>query len=774
MDSVREPASTTPASRSSEALVYALTTLAICIVMHPVLLHPTEMLFSPVSDVLPGHHPYRILQLRSLAEWGRIALWDPTAFGGAPLISDPQSGIYYPLNWLNLLAPGEEGFASYSWTVLIHLLIGALGMTWWLGRQGFGGPARVAGALVFSLSGKWLFHVLWKGHIIFLPIVWLPWQLGLIDDIARRPNARSISLLALSLALMIVGCHPQLLLYALILVGAYAGWAALRALRGRAERPLRVLGGLALAGALALALSAAHLLPILDGMADFSRGAGFDYAEVVRRSLELEQWIGFLVAIPLPTEPHAVIFVSALSFGLSVFALLDQRRRGHAIFFAAITLFFLWYGLGDGALLYRVLFDHVPGFSLFRIPNRALLILGLPFAWMSAAGLGALCEAPATPARRWAAAGLCALGVGLALALRSADAGVAAAALTLPLLCLTPIRARLGGTLAWGVTALLFVELALFASRWVQVRPAETALGHNPVAERLRGPMGRERVYAFNQNRSGDFSSLPITYVTRAGIESLRGFNPLIPYDTVRYLQVGAGGANETSRHATTIVTFPIASRAHLDLFNVRWIVTNHPLDVAGLALRERFDDLQLYHFQSRFPLTLVASTYLYENLEVLPRAALVRDARHAKDFDAALAAIPEIDPRRVVLLEDAEAVGRHPGEFTPVAVEHRGDELLMALDAGGGGYLLVSEVFLPGWQAEVDGEPTSILRANALFRALQLGPGQHRVRMFYRPRAVGPGQAISLAGLVVMALGIGLGGRPRDADAAPTPPPAA
>ncbi len=66
-------------------------------------------------------------------------------------------------------------------------------------------------------------------------------------------------------------------------------------------------------------------------------------------------------------------------------------------------------------------------------------------------------------------------------------------------------------------------------------------------------------------------------------------------------------------------------------------------------------------------------------------------------------------------------------------------------------GYLVLSEVYYPGWQATVDGQPAPILRANYAFRAVRLGPGHHTVVMSFSPPSWYIGLAVS--GLTVLCL---------------------
>ena len=70
-----------------------------------------------------------------------------------------------------------------------------------------------------------------------------------------------------------------------------------------------------------------------------------------------------------------------------------------------------------------------------------------------------------------------------------------------------------------------------------------------------------------------------------------------------------------------------------------------------------------------------------------------------------------------------------------------------------------------PGWSAEVDGRAVPLLRANTLFRAVRLAPGEHAIRLRFHPPGLAAGGTAALAALIagLALLGVWLHGRRSD-----------
>jgi hypothetical protein len=80
-------------------------------------------------------------------------------------------------------------------------------------------------------------------------------------------------------------------------------------------------------------------------------------------------------------------------------------------------------------------------------------------------------------------------------------------------------------------------------------------------------------------------------------------------------------------------------------------------------------------------------------------------------------------------------------------------DRLEIEVESDQPGVVIAHEVYYPGWIAEIDGKPAPILRANVLFRGVEVSEGRHLVVFRFQPFA--------LANLRDALVGL-LGGRPR------------
>lgn len=162
----------------------------------------------------------------------------------------------------------------------------------------------------------------------------------------------------------------------------------------------------------------------------------------------------------------------------------------------------------------------------------------------------------------------------------------------------------------------------------------------------------------------------------------------------------------------------------------------------------------------------------IFDNLDALPRAFVVYRAQTVPDDETGLSIIddPGFDPRSEVLLPNsAGAVLSPPAPFPPTwangqptstaqIARYSPGWVEIQAELGRPGYLVLLDSYYPGWRAWVDGQPAPVWRADILFRAVALEPGQHLVTFVYEPPSFRLGSATTLAalaGLSIVAFGL-------------------
>jgi uncharacterized membrane protein YfhO len=119
----------------------------------------------------------------------------------------------------------------------------------------------------------------------------------------------------------------------------------------------------------------------------------------------------------------------------------------------------------------------------------------------------------------------------------------------------------------------------------------------------------------------------------------------------------------------------------------------------------------------------------------------------------------PTFDPNYEVVLFMAptEYAGTSdPGNFASEVRIARDDPLYVTaeVELSQPGFLVLSDLYYPGWEAEVDGVPVTIYQANACVRAVPIEQGRHTVDFCFKPRSLRYGAWISgLSALGLIAL---------------------
>jgi hypothetical protein len=265
-----------------------------------------------------------------------------------------------------------------------------------------------------------------------------------------------------------------------------------------------------------------------------------------------------------------------------------------------------------------------------------------------------------------------------------------------------------------------------------------------------------------------DGSAEPVWW--RAGVQTAEwawdraDVRPVVPHAKARVVETLSGGGHryfgvssvarplEVSRVRITYV----APTGALDLWRISLYDAasgrSHPLTLFHCVLAAGQRWRTVFHDRS---------TVVLEKQRALPRAWLV-SATQQLDASAVLRTIetgvlPDgraFDPAAVALVEEGpqQDLGAVDPAARVVMVEYTPTRIVLQAHSAAPAFLVLSEVFFPGWRASVDGSPVPIRRTDYVLRGLALPAGTHRVELVYRPRSVRVGAAISALALVVLA----------------------
>ncbi len=170
----------------------------------------------------------------------------------------------------------------------------------------------------------------------------------------------------------------------------------------------------------------------------------------------------------------------------------------------------------------------------------------------------------------------------------------------------------------------------------------------------------------------------------------------------------------------------------------------------------DRTDNLRLAH---------VSGAAVWENLDALPRirfaanAVTVEDAAERLELLAQTRAGAELTPDAILLSDQPPplpSVADNPAtSSSPIGrileTTDTFDELSIAVESTGPGYVVVADAMQHGWKATVNSEPTPVLNADHAVVAVAVPSGTSEVFLYYDPPRLKLGLAVSALSVVIL-----------------------
>lgn len=773
--------------------------------------NPADRMAIAAGDFTEQYFPLRAFAAQ---EWvrGQIPLWNPYLFGGQPALADIQSGALYPPHVLESLLLGWSGLGFPLWALqlqaIAHVSLAAVG-TYLFARASFlsiSASLRRArfGAVMASLAftyGGYLTGFPVQQITILEASAWLPWVLWAVSAATRplttdhrpptdnrqciedrQPTNNYVShylaplLLrsptpywgALAFALAILAGHPQTVLYIFYLSLAYTLFLAFSELTNRrtgeslrftlyASRltphasvrslPLgRFLASLTpwlIIVFLGAAITAAQLLPTREFIAHSLR-ADLSY-QAVSAGLPLNEAVAILYPGFFGGSPQYVGIVSLVLIALVLIIPPNPQSR-EVFFWAGAGLVGLLLAFGGHTFLYPLFYLFLPGFEAVRQQERAFLVYSFSATILTGYGTLVLAGPLAKSARA-------------ALALfehrlrRVAAIGLALTAFFIYGSAASTARGdevNLFYGVLWhhlfGLIILggMLVLLALRSRRW------------------LRRPWGMVLValwlvfnlFTVNWRFNLEKPTSPPPFTPNGVVQFLQTNLPIRPPSNLP-TRIASGGllpggnsaasvyklqdlTGNTPLQLASVETFmrQMPSWRLWQLLSVRYVLDKRNIADAGLRLVFEEGDLKVFELGDPFP-----RAWFVGNVEVISddRQAIARLGSDSFDLRRTAAMPTPLD----LPLTD-------PAASTVTLVEADPTRLKAEINASARQLLVFSQIYYPGWQAKLDGQPADLLRVNVVQQGVVVPAGQHVVELVFSPGSFWLGVAVSIIALLI------------------------
>jgi membrane protein YfhO len=698
---------------------------------------------SALGDVTQWFHPVLLWGAAEIRA-GRLPLWMPHAYGGAPFFANPQTALLFPLTWLAWLLPPAPALTLVTLLKLAGAGVAAYGLL--RVALGVGVPAALLGALGFEFSTT---LAGWAGWAFGSSLMGLPLVLLTVERVRVPGPRRWIAALAAAVALTILAGYPQSAFHVLLVAAA---WALARA-RG-ADRAF--LARCAAGVVLGAGLAAVQALPFLEYARE---SAVYAYRSQWMAALGVPPAAAVTLVLPYaygsgadawgPWQFNIVsTYVGLVPLLLAPLGALHGWHRPGGRFFTVYTVLVaaIHYGLPGVSTL-----ATLPGLSL-GANVRLMPHLELGLCALGALGADAIARGEASPrgwpvrltfvvvtlaTLGWVAAHLGlpgARGLGWPLPLQFA---LALAGLTLGAwLALRWLATRAP---RWGAALVVVQALSVAppALAYLPRVPAAALYPEPPAIAWLRAHAGHARVL------------MPGHVGFLYGLSEAHGYDGMTPRRVAElvgsvgtgtalvhgYLQNPLEGVGSEALSPAAVLTSPVA-----DLLGVRYVMLPPGAASPAPDMTPAYDG---------------RDARVFVNASALPRAFLALQARCVADAAAVrLLRARAVDARQEVLLADC-ASPPPAGPFTARrSAEITDDELTrvrVVTESDAPAVLVLTDTWYPGWRAEVDGREAPLLRADHAFRGVAVPAGRHEVVMRFRPRSVAVGAALSALALLAV-----------------------
>jgi len=702
---------------------------------------------------------------------GTTVFWNPYHYGGHPSIADPQSLVFSApfLAWAWFdRAPSLE---SFDFIVFLHLLVGGLAIAGLGARRDWPVSASWLAAAVFMLGGAVSARLNHTGIVICYGLC--PLALLTLEMALQRRSVLLAVAFSLVAANIVLGRNQVALMLCLVLAcEVLRQWCQETSRRQWLASRLPLLGVMFILTTVLVAvpLLLTLQLAILSNRPEVTLGAALEGSLHPSNLISLfaanvfgshAPHFGYwgpnfrtLPEVAATDDSFNYMFIGAIPVFLLLWLGVAGGRLGErgVRIWTVVLVASLLFALGRYTPFYATTFELMPGFRFFRRPVDGVFVMGLVAALLSGhlladyvrrglpridplrasillAGLIALVTSAIS------IAALSGNGWNALWAMLIAVPVLVFAGLALQLATTPRARRIAAAVLALAATAELVIWNAgsrLNAERRAFYQVLDDASTEDGAALQLLSDEFQRRHREGARPRveiiglGGPWQNLSI--IRR--FEATNGYNPLRIGIYDRF--VSPGEATWQAEHRNFPISFDGYDCALARALGLEYLVLDRPLEkLRQLRKPPRVEILMagpkvwIYRFQGALPRVRYSAFAAVADVVSTTTSGSLRNPPSA-DYVVIDTETPLRRPHWPVLGPRQKGIARI-ASWRPGRIE-------ITVEAPAPGVVVLHDIYYPGWTATIDDVPVPVLRADVLFRAVEVSSGPHRVVFKFDP----------------------------------------
>jgi hypothetical protein len=684
-----------------------------------------------------GFFAYPLAHFQRECFWhGELPLWNPYNQCGVPFLAQWNTMPLYPPSLIYLTLP--LGW-SLGFFCLLHLWFAGFGM-FFLARKWTGNDFAAAFAgIVFSFNGLTLNLLMWPSHIA--TFAWMPWVVLAVES-AWRDGGKKIIPAGLAGAMQMLAGGPEIIFLTWLIVSAL--WLQ-QFIKSESPR-VAMFWQFPPVIALVILLSAAQLLPFLDLVSHSQRESGF---ADLRWSMPGRGWANFLVPMAFGSTAtegiffqHGQYWTSSYYLGIGALWLallaLGGVREPRARLLGAFAIAGLVFALGENTPVLPALRKLIPQLSFITYPIKYVLVVAFVAPLLAAFALANFQKTRKKILPLGTVLFLLLGGIMIWTQFRPMPGDNAHAALLNGF-------SRLAFLISTGALLLILTRenrsglrriapLLLILVAWLDV------FTHEPA----QNPTVSPGVYELNLARADlkmdpqpELGGSRAMVSPAAAIQFIR-FAASDPKNNFFAKRAGyCANVNLLDGVPKVDGFFSLTPRESDDVLSLFYRTTNadFPRLEDFMGVSQITAPGEMFKWQSRtnfLPLVTAGQKPIFRDDADTLRALT------QNDFDGSEIVFLPPEAKSLVTVTNQTSARVLNSKFGNHTVD-------LEVEAAEPSLVVVAQTYYHNWRAEIDGEPTTLFRANDAFQAVVVQSGKHHIHFFYRDRAFEIGAAISI-----------------------------